>query len=77
MYNRNDKLYEVIYEISAIFEDFRKLENLNNLLGFVPNLKSPYMFNVNNIIHSTKTSRKNNCGNDIQLLKSLYDKNET
>ncbi len=32
MYNRNDKLYEVIYEISAIFDDFRKLENLNNLL---------------------------------------------
>ena len=35
------------------------------------------MFNVNNIIQSTKTSRKNNCENDIQLLKSLYDKNET
>jgi hypothetical protein len=32
MYNRNDKLYEVVYEISAIFDDFRKLENLNNLL---------------------------------------------
>lgn len=32
MYNRNDKLYEVIYEISAIFDEFRKLENLNNLL---------------------------------------------
>lgn len=31
MYNRTEKLYEVIYEITSIVDDFKKLETLNNL----------------------------------------------
>ena len=30
-YNRNENLYEVVYEISAILDDFKKLETINNL----------------------------------------------
>lgn len=32
MYNRNNKLYEVINEITATLDDFKQLESLNNLI---------------------------------------------
>ncbi len=30
IYNRNEKFYEVVYEISTVLDDFKKLEQIHN-----------------------------------------------